>query len=84
MRKWCSGLEKSGAGGTGPWLRGGKGNRNNPPTLNGLWRSGGGRRWWRIPVVGGGGPLEEQPEEELLELLELWLLLVLPLGELST
>lgn len=35
-------------------------------------------------LLGGGGPFEEHPDDELLELLELWLLLVLPLGELST
>lgn len=84
--KWCSGLENSGAGGTGPWFNGGSGSLNNPPTLKGLCMSGGGSRWCLILGGGCGNPVLEQPEDVLLELLELWLLLLLPLllGEVST
>lgn len=82
--KWCSGLANKGAGGTGPWLRGGrevgKGSLRRPPTPKGFCKSGGGSRWC---LIGGGGPLEEHPE--LVELPEQELLeLLLPFGLLST
>lgn len=73
---------KRGVGGTGPWFNGGRGNRKRPPTLKGLCKSGGGRSGCLIG--GGGGPFDEHPDEVLLALLELWLLLDLLLGEVST